>query len=201
MSKSLGNLVFISDLLKTYDPRAIRLGIVAHHYRDSWEWNDSIMPAAAERLDAWLATTEAAGAVDSTTALDEVRAPARRRPRRTGCRRRHRRGSRPGRGCGVGCRPARRLPRGRTRRLSGRTRTAHPRATARNCRETHAPTAFRGRFGRNRCRSGWGPRVRSPACPTRSRSPFPTARRGSSPPGSTAGDLAASIGPAWPRRR
>ena len=34
MSKSLGNLVFVSDLRKEYDPRAIRLGIVAHHYRD-----------------------------------------------------------------------------------------------------------------------------------------------------------------------
>jgi len=74
MSKSLGNLVFISDLLKTYDPRAIRLGIVVHHYRDSWEWNDTIMPTAAARLDAWLAATEAPGAVDSDAALAEVRA-------------------------------------------------------------------------------------------------------------------------------
>jgi L-cysteine:1D-myo-inositol 2-amino-2-deoxy-alpha-D-glucopyranoside ligase len=73
MSKSLGNLVFVSDLLKTYDPRAIRLGIVAHHYRDSWEWDESIMPTAAARLDAWLAATEGPGAVDSATALHEVR--------------------------------------------------------------------------------------------------------------------------------
>ena len=72
MSKSLGNLVFVSDLLKEYDPRAIRLAIVAHHYRDSWEWNDSLMPTAAERLEAWQtapeATPDAANAV-----LDQVR--------------------------------------------------------------------------------------------------------------------------------
>ncbi len=74
MSKSLGNLVFISDLLKTYDPRAIRLGIVVHHYRDSWEWDDDVMPQAAARLDAWLAATEAPGASDSEVALAEVRA-------------------------------------------------------------------------------------------------------------------------------
>jgi L-cysteine:1D-myo-inositol 2-amino-2-deoxy-alpha-D-glucopyranoside ligase len=74
MSKSLGNLVFISDLLKTYDPRAIRLGIVVHHYRDSWEWDDDVMPQAAARLDAWLAVTEASGATDSDAALAEVRA-------------------------------------------------------------------------------------------------------------------------------
>ncbi len=40
MSKSLGNLVFVSELLKTADPRAVRLSLMAHHYRDDWEWFD-----------------------------------------------------------------------------------------------------------------------------------------------------------------
>ena len=53
MSKSLGNLVFVSDLLKTWDPRAIRLAIIEHHYRDSWEWDEQLMPRAAARLRAW----------------------------------------------------------------------------------------------------------------------------------------------------
>ena len=48
---SLGNLVFVSDLRKEYDSRAIRLGIVAHHYRTAWEWSDDIMPTAAARLE------------------------------------------------------------------------------------------------------------------------------------------------------
>jgi L-cysteine:1D-myo-inositol 2-amino-2-deoxy-alpha-D-glucopyranoside ligase len=74
MSKSLGNLVFISELRRTYDTRSIRLGIVVHHYRDSWSWDDEIMPVAAARLDRWLAATTAAGSVDSETALAEVRA-------------------------------------------------------------------------------------------------------------------------------
>jgi L-cysteine:1D-myo-inositol 2-amino-2-deoxy-alpha-D-glucopyranoside ligase len=56
MSKSLGNLVFISDLLKSYDPRAIRLGILTHHYRESWEWDERIMPSAAGWLEAWSAS-------------------------------------------------------------------------------------------------------------------------------------------------
>jgi L-cysteine:1D-myo-inositol 2-amino-2-deoxy-alpha-D-glucopyranoside ligase len=68
MSKSLGNLVFVSDLLKAFDPRAIRLGLIEHHYRESWEWDDEIMPRAAARLDRWLAAGEGDGA------LDEVRA-------------------------------------------------------------------------------------------------------------------------------
>jgi L-cysteine:1D-myo-inositol 2-amino-2-deoxy-alpha-D-glucopyranoside ligase len=68
MSKSLGNLVFVSDLLKSWDPRAIRLAIIEHHYRDSWEWDDDLMPRATARLMAW---SDAAG--PGTAALEEVR--------------------------------------------------------------------------------------------------------------------------------
>ena len=72
MSKSLGNLVFVSDLLKSHDPRAIRLAIVAHHYRDSWEWHDELMPAADLRLERWLAAAEGSGALTEVrAALDE----------------------------------------------------------------------------------------------------------------------------------
>jgi L-cysteine:1D-myo-inositol 2-amino-2-deoxy-alpha-D-glucopyranoside ligase len=74
MSKSLGNLVFISDLRTIWDTRAIRLGIVAHHYRDSWEWNDTIMPLAAARLERWLAVSTTSDSTDSLAALDAVRA-------------------------------------------------------------------------------------------------------------------------------
>jgi L-cysteine:1D-myo-inositol 2-amino-2-deoxy-alpha-D-glucopyranoside ligase len=74
MSKSLGNLVFVSDLRKTWDTRAIRLGIVAHHYRDSWEWDDDIMPTAGARLDDWLRVSTTVNATDSLAAVDAVRA-------------------------------------------------------------------------------------------------------------------------------
>ena len=72
MSKSLGNLVFISELRTRWDVRAIRLGIVAHHYRDSWEWNESIMPTAAARLERW--RTSAGSGGNSDAVLDAVRA-------------------------------------------------------------------------------------------------------------------------------
>lgn len=68
MSKSLGNLVFVSELLKDWDPRAIRLAVLGHHYRQSWEWEDGVMDAATERLERW----QSAGNGDG--ALDEVRA-------------------------------------------------------------------------------------------------------------------------------
>jgi L-cysteine:1D-myo-inositol 2-amino-2-deoxy-alpha-D-glucopyranoside ligase len=70
MSKSLGNLVFVSDLLKTYDARAIRLAIVEHHYREPWEWDDEVMPRAAARLDAWLTSV---GQGSDEVVLDRVR--------------------------------------------------------------------------------------------------------------------------------
>ena len=50
MSKSLGNLVFVSELLKTADPRAIRLALMAHHYRTDWEWFDDEIDAAIALL-------------------------------------------------------------------------------------------------------------------------------------------------------
>ncbi|MXW43071.1 MAG: cysteine--tRNA ligase [Acidimicrobiia bacterium] len=73
MSKSQGNLVFVSELLKEYDPRAVRLGVVAHHYRDSWEWNDQVMPLAAERLETWLAAPQGSSVI-AEHVCDAVRA-------------------------------------------------------------------------------------------------------------------------------
>ncbi len=56
MSKSLGNLVFVSDLVDAgVDPRAIRLAIQSQHYRDDWEWTDALLESAVERLARWTA--------------------------------------------------------------------------------------------------------------------------------------------------
>lgn len=38
MSKSLGNLVLVSDLLKKYDSATIRWLLLSHHYRKPWEF-------------------------------------------------------------------------------------------------------------------------------------------------------------------
>jgi L-cysteine:1D-myo-inositol 2-amino-2-deoxy-alpha-D-glucopyranoside ligase len=69
MSKSLGNLVFVSDLRKTWDPRAIRLAVAAHHYRHGWDWDERVMPVAADRLARW----QAGGSAGGDAALDAVR--------------------------------------------------------------------------------------------------------------------------------
>lgn len=54
MSKSLGNLVFISDLLaKGIDPMAIRLSILSNHYSAEWHWSDELLLQANNRLSIW----------------------------------------------------------------------------------------------------------------------------------------------------
>jgi len=65
MSKSLGNLVFVSELRKEWEPMAIRLVIVENHYRTAWEWDDTRMPRAAERLERWRAVGAGDGALDA----------------------------------------------------------------------------------------------------------------------------------------
>jgi cysteinyl-tRNA synthetase len=39
MSKSLGNLVMVRELLQDWSPDALRLYLAAHHYRESWSHN------------------------------------------------------------------------------------------------------------------------------------------------------------------
>jgi L-cysteine:1D-myo-inositol 2-amino-2-deoxy-alpha-D-glucopyranoside ligase len=72
MSKSLGNLVFVDKLRTEWDPRSIRLGIIEHHYRYEWEWDDTLMPRNRDRLEAW--ATASAGGADDGSVLADVRA-------------------------------------------------------------------------------------------------------------------------------
>ena len=69
MSKSLGNLVFVSDLRKEFDPISIRLGLLNFHYRDSWEWSEEIMGLASSRLNRWKRAGEGTGALENVRRL------------------------------------------------------------------------------------------------------------------------------------
>jgi L-cysteine:1D-myo-inositol 2-amino-2-deoxy-alpha-D-glucopyranoside ligase len=54
MSKSRGNLVFVSKLRGGgVDPMAIRLGLLSGHYRTDREWTPDVLSSAQERLATW----------------------------------------------------------------------------------------------------------------------------------------------------
>ncbi|CAA9374687.1 MAG: L-cysteine:1D-myo-inosityl 2-amino-2-deoxy-alpha-D-glucopyranoside ligase MshC [uncultured Nocardioides sp.] len=54
MSKSKGNLVFVSALRHSdVDPMAIRLVLLRQHYRSDWEWTDALLWDAVDTLSDW----------------------------------------------------------------------------------------------------------------------------------------------------
>lgn len=72
MSKSLGNLVFVSELLKKWDPQVIRLAILSNHYRASWQWQDELLLQSKQRLELWKKSGAGeAGLVEVRSYLDE----------------------------------------------------------------------------------------------------------------------------------
>jgi L-cysteine:1D-myo-inositol 2-amino-2-deoxy-alpha-D-glucopyranoside ligase len=85
MSKSRGNLVFVSVLRhEGVDPMAIRLALLAHHYRSDWAWTPHGLEGAAERLARWRAAiTQPAGPPADATVqrvrevlADDLRTPS-----------------------------------------------------------------------------------------------------------------------------
>ena len=78
MSKSLGNLVFVSDLRKTVDAMAIRLLLIEEHYRTAWEWDESRVDRAEERLERWRSAGEGEAALEAVRAAldDDLDTPA-----------------------------------------------------------------------------------------------------------------------------
>ncbi|HYU39731.1 MAG TPA: cysteine--tRNA ligase [Acidimicrobiia bacterium] len=73
MSKSLGNLVFVSDLLKVADPRAIRLALMRHHYRAGFEWHDTDLDEGNALLHRLLAAAERPDGADPRPYAERVR--------------------------------------------------------------------------------------------------------------------------------
>jgi len=51
MSKSLGNLVMVSDLMKKYSANAIRYLLLSHHYREPWEFHEKELEEAQKQMD------------------------------------------------------------------------------------------------------------------------------------------------------
>ena len=72
MSKSLGNMVFVRDLLPRYSSDAVRLYLIGHHYRQVWEWSAAGLEAAAtlaQRLALAAHEPDSAGGADARAAF------------------------------------------------------------------------------------------------------------------------------------
>jgi L-cysteine:1D-myo-inositol 2-amino-2-deoxy-alpha-D-glucopyranoside ligase len=86
MSKSLGNLTRVAELLPAYSGEAIRVLLLGYHYRDGWEYHPDDMARAAARQRRWqeaaavapdAADTDAVAREAFAAALnDDLRTPA-----------------------------------------------------------------------------------------------------------------------------
>lgn len=74
MSKSLGNLVFVSRLVADgTDPAAVRLALLGERYRVGWEWTPAALRDAEARLARWRAAVALPAAPSALPLLAEVR--------------------------------------------------------------------------------------------------------------------------------
>lgn len=74
MSKSRGNLVFVSTLRSEgVDPMAIRLALLAHHYRSDWAWSPQGLQGAVQRLEAWRGAAARPTGAPAQPLLDKMR--------------------------------------------------------------------------------------------------------------------------------
>jgi L-cysteine:1D-myo-inositol 2-amino-2-deoxy-alpha-D-glucopyranoside ligase len=74
MSKSKGNLVFVSRLRTAgTDPMTIRLSLLARHYRSDWEWTAAELDHATARLARWRDAVRLAAGPPAAPLLAEVR--------------------------------------------------------------------------------------------------------------------------------
>ena len=70
MSKSLGNVLLVHDLIKTVPGEVIRLALLSAHYRQPLDWSPATIASARRQLDRLY------GAIRGIEVSDEVRAAA-----------------------------------------------------------------------------------------------------------------------------
>lgn len=73
MSKSLGNLVFVSQLRDAgTDPMAIRLALLGQSYREDWSWSGALLTEAQNRLHMWRAAMSRPTGPSSESAVRQL---------------------------------------------------------------------------------------------------------------------------------
>ncbi|WP_309646877.1 cysteine--1-D-myo-inosityl 2-amino-2-deoxy-alpha-D-glucopyranoside ligase [Nocardioides sp.] len=73
MSKSLGNLVFVSALRNSdVDPMGIRLALLRHHYRSDWEWTDAELWESVDTIATWRKALSLGAGAPAAPVVQEV---------------------------------------------------------------------------------------------------------------------------------
>ncbi|MGD0834854.1 MAG: cysteine--tRNA ligase [Candidatus Dormibacteria bacterium] len=68
MSKSIGNLVFVSQLLRSTHPATVRLLLAAHHHRTAWEYTERDLQVADGRRERYAEAVRRGAAVGAAEA-------------------------------------------------------------------------------------------------------------------------------------
>ena len=79
MSKSLGNIITISDAVKQYSGQVVRLALLSAHYSKPLDWNDELLQNQKNTIDKWYKLyedTQDENILDiSETLLDDLNTP------------------------------------------------------------------------------------------------------------------------------
>ena len=72
MSKSLGNIEKVHDLLQQHPPEALRYALLSAHYRQPLDWSETLVEQSKNTLDRLYGTLRDLGDVDATPATPQV---------------------------------------------------------------------------------------------------------------------------------
>jgi cysteinyl-tRNA synthetase len=75
MSKSVGNVLLLRDLLSEAPAEAVRLGLLTAHYRQPLDWNSDVLADARQKLDRMYGALRAAGVTGTWQASDTATFP------------------------------------------------------------------------------------------------------------------------------
>jgi cysteinyl-tRNA synthetase len=69
MSKSIGNIAKVHDLVRVHPPEALRYALLSAHYRQPLEWSDALIEQAVRTLDRLYGTLRDLADVDATPVI------------------------------------------------------------------------------------------------------------------------------------
>ncbi|MDC8748436.1 cysteine--tRNA ligase [Xanthomonas campestris] len=71
MSKSLGNIETVHDLIAKHPPEALRLALLSAHYRQPLDWSDALIENQVKRLDGLYGTLRSLSAIEAEPVIPQ----------------------------------------------------------------------------------------------------------------------------------